>query len=200
MIPHRTMSRWVAAVLLATAPFTLPACKSKNTTPTSSGPVATFTPDTAAPGAATIALLPGSASGASVNVRVTATGVNSFFGAAFRIEYDATALLFNGMTDSASFLRTGVTSSDVLFLEDHTSQTGEVVITATRIYPAPAVSVTTTSDLLVLNFVARSAIAAGTPRGRLDFGAQKQVCDGTVAAPGCGAVAVTWSGGGVSAQ
>ena len=162
-----------------------------------------FTADTPTPAAGTIALLAGGSSGTSVNVRVTATGLTGFFGAAFRIKYDTTALLFNGMTDSASFLRIGVTDANVFFLADATSVPGEVLITATRIDPtiAPPVNVTLTSDLVVLNFIARVAIAAGVTAGRLDFGDPKQVCDGTVAVPGCGAVAVTsWSGGGVSAQ
>ncbi len=202
MMPHRTMSRFAATLLVATASFALPACRGGSSTTTTSGPVAVFTPDTAAPPAATIALLPGSSSGASVNVRVTVTGVTGFFGAAFRVSYDTTALLFNGMTDSGSFLRVGVTDNDVIFLEDHASHPGEVVITATRKDPTVVgpVNVATTSDLVVLNFLARKAIVAAAAEGRLDFSDPKQVCDGTVAAPGCGAITVTWSGGGVSAQ
>jgi hypothetical protein len=209
MNPHRTMSRLAATVLVTVAYFALAAasvgCGGGNDgTTTSTAPVALFTPDTATPAAGTIALLAGASSGASVNVRVTVTGVAGFFGAAFRITYDPTALLFNGMTDSGSFLRADPTDPNVFFLADGTSQTGQVVITATRIFPAVPVSVTTTSDLVVLNFIARKAIGVAAPEGRLDFGdpTQNQVCDGTVAAPGCGAVVVTlpWSGGRVSAQ
>jgi hypothetical protein len=164
--------------------------------------VAIFAPDTPTPVAGTVALLSGSGSGVSIDVRVTVTGVTGFFGAAFRIQYDTAALLFNSMTTSASFLREGVTDGDVIFLEDHTSVPGDVVITATRKHSATVgpVDVGPTADLLVLNFSARKVILPATPEGRLDFGDPKQVCDDTVVPPGCGVIAVTWSGGGVSAQ
>jgi len=209
MIPHRTLTRVATTALLATAYFAFAAasigCGSGNdSTTTTTAVVALFTPDTATPAAGTIALLPGSTSGASVNVRVTVTGVPVFFGAAFRIKYDPTALLFNGMTSTASFLLSGpgVTANDAIFLAQTTANAGEIVITATLKDPTVVgpVVVTTTSDLVVLNFVARRAITPAAAAGRLDFGDPKQVCDGTVTPPGCGAVAVAWSGGGVSAQ
>jgi hypothetical protein len=164
--------------------------------------VGTFTPDTPAPPAATIALLAGSTSGASVNVRVTVTGVPSFFGAAFHITYDTNALLFNGMTDTASLLRGAPTTDDghLFFFEEHGSTPGEIIITATRLDPTVAapVVVTTTSDLVVLNFTARKVILVGAAEGRVEFGDPKEACDGSVAP--CGPIAVTWSGGGVSAH
>jgi hypothetical protein len=198
---ERTISRTAAAVL-AVAAFVALGCGGGNNSTTSSGSVAAFTPDVASPGPATIALLPSSTNGAAVILRVAVTGVPSFFGAAFRISYDPTALLYSGSTNSGSFLRTGVTDADVLFLTDSTSIPGEVVITATRIDPtvAPPVPVTTTAELMTVTFVARKAIAVAAPEGRLDFSDPKQVCDGTTAPPGCGAVTVTWLGGGVSAQ
>jgi len=200
MIRNGTMIRLASAVLLATAPLALPACGDNNTT--SSGPVAAFKPDTANPGAGTIAMLSGAVAGASIDVRVTVTGVTGFFGAAFRVEYDATALQFNGVTDSSSFLRVGVTNDDVLFLEDHSSEPGVVKVTATRLDPtvAPPIDVTTTADLIDLNFTARKAIAVDATEGHIDFGDPKQVCNGSVGTQGCNPVTVTWSGGGVSAQ
>lgn len=200
MTRKRTLPR-LAAIALAVAAAVGFGCGGGDDT-TSSSPVAVFTPDTASPGPATIALLPNTGSGASVTVRVAVTGVPSFFGAAFRIHYDATALLFSGMADTTSFLRAGVTDADVLFLADATSQSGEIVITATRINPlvAPPVAVTTTSDLVVLTFVARKVILPTATEGRVDFADPKQVCDGTTTPSGCGAVTVTWSGGAVSAQ
>jgi hypothetical protein len=207
MIPHRTPTRSAASVVLTTAFVALAAAAigcggGSSTTTTGAGPAATFTPDTPAPGAATIALLPGSTTGASVNVRVTVTGVTSFFGAAFRINYDTTALLFNGMTDTNSLLR-GVPATDddhLFFFEEHGSIPGEIIITATRLDPtfAGPVNVTTTADLLVLNFTARTVILAGADEGRVEFGDPKEACDGSVAP--CGPIAVTWSGGGVSAH
>jgi len=203
MIPHRTPTRSAASVVLTTAFVALAAasigCGGGSSTTTTSGPVAVFTPD---PLPGTVALLAGSTSGASVDVRVTVTGVTSFFGAAFHISYDTTALQFNGMTTTASFLRGGgVADANLFFFEEHASTPGEIVITATRVDPtvAPPVDVTTTSDLLVLNFTARKTIAVAAAAGRLDFGDPKQVCDGTVVASECNPIAVTWSGGGVSA-
>lgn len=200
MIPHRSVFRFVATVILATASLTLPACGGGNDNTVSSGPVATFTPDSPA---GAIALLAGGSSGASVSVRVTVTNVTGFFGAAFRIAYDPAALLFNGMTDSGSFLRQGgVTDTNLQFIANSTGTPGEIVIVATRLDPtvAPPVNVTTTSDLVVLNFSARKTIAVAAAEGRLDFADPKEVCDGTVTPTGCGSIAVTWSGGGVSAQ
>lgn len=201
MTLQRTLPRLVAIALAAAASVGMGCGGGSDTT--SSGPVAAFTPDTASPGPASIALLPNTANGASVTVRVTVTGVPSFFGAAFRLKYDATALLFSGMTDTASFLRNGITSSsDVLFLADSTTQSGEIFITATRINPvvAPPVAVTATADLVVLTFIARKVIVPTATEGRLDFSDPKQVCDGTTTPTGCGAVTVMWSGGAVSAQ
>ena len=205
MIPHRTMTRSFGTAVLATAFVALVGiavgCGGGSSTTTTSGPKALFTPDTASPAAGTIALLAGSSSGASVDVRVTVTGVSSFFGAAFTITYDTNALKFNGMTDTASFLRVGlVDATKVIFLSDSTHQPGQIVITATRLFPEVPPDVATTSDLVVLNFTARKTIAAAVAEGRLDFGDPKQVCDGTVVPSGCNPIAVTWSGGGVSAQ
>jgi hypothetical protein len=196
---QRTLSGFVLAAL-AIAAVVAPGCGGSDSTTT--GAVAFFTPDTPTPGAATIALLPESSSGAEVRIRVTVTGVNSFFGAAFRIKYDTTALLFGAMDDSTSLLRTGVTDSDVLFIANSTSVPGEIIVSATRLNPsvAPPVDVTTTSDLVVVTFTARKAIAAGASDGRLEFIDPRQVCDGTTTPTGCGVIAVTWSGGGVTAQ
>jgi hypothetical protein len=195
------MVRLAVAVALATACVGLPACGGGSSTVTNA-PVSTFTPDNPNPGNGTIVLLPSSSNGASITVRVAVTGVNSFFGAAFRVTYDPDALLFYGWDTSSSFLLDGVAATDVLFLEDHTTNGGTIVATATRKDPGTvaAIDVTTTSTLVTLTFIARKPLAVGAPEGRLDFGDPKQVCDGTVAVPGCNPITVTWSGGGVSAQ
>jgi hypothetical protein len=205
MIRQRLMLSLVTTVLLGTALFVSPGCGGGNNDSgtTSSGPVAVFTPDVPAPGPGTIVLLPGTVTGANFNVRVAVTGVNSFFGAAFRVQYDTTSLLFNGMTNTSSFLRDGVVpEGNLLFSENHTSVPGEVIVTATRLDPtvAPPVDVTATADLVVLNFTARKVILPAAVNGRLDFVDPREVCDGTVVGAGCGTIAVTWSGGGVAAQ
>ena len=205
MIPQRKMLSLATTVFLGAALFVSQGCGGGNDSSgtTTTGPVAIFTPDVASPAPGTLALLSGTGSGASINVRVTVTGVTGFFGAAFRIQYDPTALLFNGMTDTGSLLRDGVVpEGNLLFSENHTSVSGEILVTATRLDPtvAPPVDVTTTADLVVLNFTARKVLLPAATEGRVDFGDPKQVCDGTVVAPGCGTIAVTWSGGGISAQ
>jgi hypothetical protein len=203
MTSPRPFARFGVAMVLATACVGMPACGSGSNDTTSSAPVATFTADTPSPGNGTVVLLKGSSNGASVTVRVAVTGVPNFFGAAFRVTYDPDALLFSGWDTSSSFLLGGgVNPGDVLFIEDHLTQGGTVIATATRLDPAtaPPIDVTTTATLVTLNFVARKPLPFGDPDGRLDFGAPKQICDGTVAVPGCGAITVTWSGGAVSAQ
>jgi hypothetical protein len=201
MISPRPILRLAVAMILATACVGLPACGGGDET-TSSAPIARFTADTPSPADGTVALIYGSSNGASVTVRVTVTGVTGFFGSAFRVTYDPDALLFTGWDTSSSFLLQGVAATDVLFIEDHLTNGGTIVATATRLDPntVPPIDVTTTSTLVSLNFVARKPLAVGSPEGRLDFGDPKQVCDGTVAVPGCNPIAVTWSGGGVSAQ
>ena len=172
-----------------------------NTTTTSNAPVATFTPDTPVPADGSITMLQGATSGAAVEVRVTATQVPSFFGAAFRVDYDPSALLFTGMTSSSSFLATGITDPSQLYFDANSSiSPGQIVVTATRVAPAGPFEVTTTADLVVLNFTARLPILPEATVGRLDFAAPMQVCDGTVVGNGCGSITVTWSGGGVSAD
>ena len=209
MNPHRTMTRFAATALVAAAYVALTVASvgcgggGNDSTTSSTAPVAIFTADTPTPANGSVTLLQGTTSGASVNVRVTVTQVANFFGAGFRITYDPTALLFNGMDHSTSLLNAGITdTSQLYFSADSANHPGEIVITATRLYPATPLPAAPTADLVILNFVARLAIAPNAEVGRLDFGApaNNQVCDGTVSGTGCGAITVTWSGGGVSAQ
>lgn len=143
MNPHRTITRSAATALGIAAYVALSAVAlgcggSNNSSTTTTTVVAVFTPDTTTPLDGSITMLSGTTSGASVNVRVTVTQVASFFGTAFRIAYDPAALLFNGMDDSSSFLRAGVTESDVLFDVNSANTAGELVITATRLDPTVA--------------------------------------------------------------
>jgi hypothetical protein len=201
MTPSRFPTRVFAAIAAAALSLALPACGGSSS-PTSNGPVARFTPDTPTPADGSITMLAGSSAGTAVSIRVTVTKVNTFFGAAFRVHYDPTALLFRGIDASSSFLTQGVTPGDVDFQADGTSVGGEVLVVATRLNPtvAPPVDVAATSDLLTLTFQARKSIAAGAAAGVLSFDDPKQVCDGTVVPSGCGSIAVTWSGGSVTAH
>ena len=191
------MSRRLLA-LIAIVALVLASCGGGSSTTTTTV-VARFTADAPNPGQGTIAILQDSTNGASVTLRITVTEVTNFFGAAFRITYDPNALLFGGWDTSSSFLSEG-SSNNILFSEDHTTIGGTVVVVATRLSPALPVNVTTTSTLVKINFIARKPIAAGATEGRLDFGDPKQVCDGTVAAPGCNPIVVSWFGGGLSAK
>lgn len=192
---HRSPFRPRAAALLAASILLVgvPGCGGKSN-PTNTEPVARFTPDVAAPPAGSIAMLEGSHAGPHDQIRVTVTGVNGFFGAAFRVTYDPTALVYEGLDDSTSLLRQG--GATVVILAQ-TGNTGELVVTATRLDPTAAgpVDVTDTSDLVILKFGALQALSAASGLGRLDFGDPKQACDGTLAPPGCGSIPVTWSGG-----
>ena len=200
---RRSAHRLVIAVTLALTVTALPSCGGGsdggggNTTPT-----ATFTPDTPAPGNGTIAMLAGTANGAAVNVRIAVTGIDDFFGAAFRVTYDPTALFFNGMDDSGSLLRQGGVSNNNLFFQANQSTVvGQVVVTATRLNPVTTgtVDVAATSDLVVLNFSARRAIPGGDAGGELVFDPSHdvQVCTTPVT---CSSAVVTFSGGAVTAQ
>ncbi|HEX4822745.1 MAG TPA: cohesin domain-containing protein [Candidatus Polarisedimenticolaceae bacterium] len=189
-------------LLAAVLTVLVTACGGSSTS-TTSAPSAHFTADTPSPGPYTVALAHASANGAAVTIKVTVTGVPSFFGAAFHITYDPDALLFGSWDYSSSFLSQGLVSpGDVFFSEDHTTIGGTMVVVATRVDPTveSPVDVTTTSTLFTVTFIARKAIAAGAADGRVDFGDPKQVCDGTVNPPGCNPITVTWSGGGLSAK
>jgi hypothetical protein len=201
---RRTSQRLAVAALVALAVTALPSCGGGSDGGNGGGSTsATFTPDTPSPGTNTIAMLAGSTSGAAVNVRITVTGVNDLFGAAFRVTYDPTALFFNGMDDGGSVLRQGgVTNAQVQFIANQTAVPGQVIVTATRLDPSTAgtVDVGPTADLVVLNFSARRAIAAGDVAGELDFVDPRdvQVCGTPTTC--ASAAGLTWSGGAVTAH
>jgi hypothetical protein len=204
---RRFAHRLVAAALAAVVVTALPSCGGgSDSGGGTTNPTATFTPDTPTPGNATIAMLAGSSSGAAVSVRITVTGVDDFLGAAFRVTYDTTALFFNGMDDSGSVLRQGGVADTALFFEaNNSSVAGEVIVTATRLNPAPpptgagVVDVGATSDLVVLNFSARRAIPGGDVGGELEFVPAREV-QACATPTTCAPATVTWSGGAVTAQ
>lgn len=199
---RRFAPRLVAAALAAVVVTALPSCGGGGDDSGGgvTNPVATFIPDTPNPGNATIAMLAGSSNGAAVNVRITVTGVDDFLGAAFRVTYDTTALLFTGMDDSGSLLRQGGVADTALFFEaNFSSVAGEVIVTATRLNPATTgvVDVGATSDLVVLNFSARRVLPPG---GELEFAAASREVQACATPTTCAPFAATWSGGAVTAQ
>ena len=201
---RRTSQRLAVTALVALAVTALPSCGGgSDGSGGSTSTTATFTPDNPSPGPSTIAMLAGTSVGAAFNVRITVTGVDHLLGAAFRVTYDPVALQFTAMDDSGSVLRQGgVPNTSLQFLENHTATTGEIVITATRLDPenTGTVDVGTTSDLVVLNFNARRAIAAGDAGGLLAFGASRDVQVCATATTCASAAGLTWSGGAVTAH
>ena len=198
-------SRWWIAAFAVLALGT--ACGGGgNDNPAPSGPVASFVPGTAAP--LSLAQLAGSASGSSFTVRISATDVNNFFGAAFRMQIDPDFVAFQGYDSNSSFLRdNGVTN--VNFRVDATTVPGHVIVTATRLQNGqgtiPGVNVAGTRDLISLTFRARTYFNAtadannnGIPDGSLEFIDPREVCD--AGQPICTPIAVSWSSGSVSAN
>jgi len=161
---------------------------------TLTGLAATFMPVSATPPAGSVTLQAGPVSGEAFHVRVAATDVNDFFGAAFRVSYQNTIVSFTGMDSSGSFLReTGVTTD---FRVDSTTELGTLIILATRLQqnpPIPGVNVVGTRDLLTLSFFVRSSTAGS----RIDFATVPApvVCDS--GQPVCTPITVTepWPGG-----
>jgi hypothetical protein len=176
-----------------------------NNNPAPSGPVASFSPGTASP--LSIAQLAGSASGTSFTVVVSATDVNDFFGAAFRIRIDPDYVALQGFSSTNSFLRDNAVPTD--FRVDATTVPGQVIVSATRLQNGqgtiPGVNVVGTRELMSITFRARTfftaagdANANGVPDGSLEFIAPREVCDS--GQPVCTPIAVSWSAGSVSAN
>lgn len=179
--------------------------------PTAQGPTATFQPATATAGS--IAQLAGSASGSQFSVRIAATDIANFFGAAFRIRIDTDFVAFVGLDSSGSFLRDGgIPVGNLFFRADAATTPGQVIVTATRLQNGggtlPGVNVTGTRDLVVLTFRVLRTIGAtdtdtdGILDGSVEFIDPRKVCDPTFD-PGtqdCGPIAVTWASGSVRAN
>jgi hypothetical protein len=156
------------------------------------GLAATFTAQTPSPGSNTVSLQPGTASGDIFRVRVVATGVNDFFGTAFRITFSTASAQYQGVDHAASFLRDG--GADTTFTVDGTTQPGTLIVSATRLQNAagtvPGVNVTGSRDLMVLTFRATQATSGNT----FAFADPREVRDSTQPAPG-GLINVAWPGG-----
>ena len=174
---------------------------------TSTGLAATFTPASVPPPAGSVTLQAGQVSGDTFQVRVAATDIYDFFGAAFSVTYQNTIadpatsslsvlmVTFTGMNSAGSFLReTGVATD---FRVDSTTTPGMLVIVATRLQQSPPISgvnVVGTRDLLTLTFRVRRA----TTGSSIAFAAPQEVCDSR--GPVCTPIGVTWSGGTVVAN
>ena len=155
---------------------------------------ASFAADTPSPGANTIAMLPGSVSATDFNVRITLTGTNDVYGAAFDITYPSALVSYQSFDSSGSFLRDGgVGNSGLFFNVDAVTEPGRLIVAATRLGALPGVDVSGTRDLLILSFRARTSFAS-TP---ISFDAgQPRVVRDNLDQP----IAVTWSSGTASAS
>ncbi len=197
------MGRWALATIAILALGTTACGGGGDDDPAPSGPVASFTPGTATAGS--IAQLAGSSSGTSFTIRISATDIPDFFGAAFRIQIDPDFVAYQGFTSTGSFLRDGgVTNLD--FRVDATTVPGQVIVNATRVQNAsgtiPGVNVVGTRELISLTFRVRTffnatsdANANGIPDGSLEFVDPREVCDSDQ--PVCTPIFVTWSAGSV---
>lgn len=176
-----------------------PSCGGGGGGGTTGGIVATFTPASPNPAALSVTMQTGSASGQNFNVRISATDVNDFFGAAFTINLP-TGISFVSLDSAQSFLRDGgFPIGNLSFLSD-TSTPTKLRVVATRLNAGTnsGVNVVGTRELVTLRFSATRAFAA-TP---LEFLTATDTCEvrGSVQPPPEGnLIDVSWSGGSVVA-
>jgi len=192
---------WLATLFLAALVFTLPlACGGGGGgSPTPPGLNVTWTPANASPGANTVSMGPGTVSGANFSVPIRVTGINDFFGAAFRVNYDSTSATFQGFSASGSFIEeAGVT----ILISAVDGSAGEVLVNATRQQGAgntyvPGVDPVGDDLLITLNFLATQA--TGAANGLTFSNTEVQTCnDGNrTCSPLAG---VNFSGGSMTAR
>jgi hypothetical protein len=191
------VTRAVLAVAAAVGSLLFLSCQSSNN-PVPVEHVASFSPDSPSPANGSITLQPGEATGTQVQVRVSARGISDLFGTAFWISFDNTSVAYKTYDDSASLLRDA--GKDLAVSVNSVSSPGTVKVGISRIQnastPITGVDVTAPRDLIVLTFVARTAVV-GSPIALVAghgqaFNSKPQpanVIDG-----------ITWAGGTLSAN
>jgi hypothetical protein len=163
---------------------------------------AAFQPANPTPGAMTISMGDALTSGAGFQIPILVTGVDDFFGAAFRVNFNPASAEFAGFSDADSFIDTG--GGVVVLINAVAGAPGEVLVNATRQQGAggayvPGVTPAAPDNLLIsLNFIATTETAANT----FTFSSQEvRACDdGTQTCPIVDPVTLTWSGGVMSAN
>lgn len=161
----------------------------------------TWTPANAAPGAMTVSMGAGGSSGASFSVPVQVTGIDDFFGAAFRVNFDPSTAAFSGYNGAGSVIDDG---NATVLINASLGGPGEVLVNATRQQGAggvyvPGVDVAATATLITLNF--RATAATSQPNSFTFSNREVQTCND--ATETCGAVPdanLTWSGGSMQAR
>ncbi len=158
--------------------------------------IASFTPGNATPGANTLSMTATTA-GAAFSVQVNVTGINDFFGAGFRVNFDPVTASFSGFSSAGSLLGTGAGTTE--FQADLVSP-GEIAVAATLQGQLAGIDVAATQLLITLNFTA----TAVTPANQLTFGTAAERLVTTCPAPPAACTDVpdanlTWSGGTMTA-
>jgi hypothetical protein len=163
------------------------------------GLTVTFTPANAAPGAMTISMGQPTVIGESFQVPIVVTGIDDFFGAGFRVNFDPATARFLGYVseiDTDYFIEeVGVN----VLIDAASGGNGVVLITATRqqggggVYVPGVTPAAPDNVLIVLNFRATGATAANA----FTFSDQEvRACDdGTMTCPVVDPASLTWSGG-----
>jgi len=165
------------------------------------GLTVTWTPANASPGAMTISMGTANTSAANFTVPVQVTGINDFFGAAFRVNFDSATAAFAGYSATGSVIDDG---GATVLINAVLGAPGEVLINATRQQGAggvyvPGVDVTATATLITLNF--RATVATQQANVFTFSNREVQTCnDGTQTCTAVPDANLTWSGGSMTAR
>jgi len=149
----------------------------------------------------TINLGTASTSGASFSVPVQVTGINDFFGAAFRISFDSSSAAFAGYSAAGSAIDDGTAT---VLINASLGAPGEVLVNATRQQGAggayvSGVDIAATELLLTLNF--RATQTTQQPNNFTFTNREVQTCnDGTQTCSAVPDVNLTWAGGAMQAR
>jgi len=122
---------------------------------------ATFTAADPSPDAMSLSLAPGASSDAAFEVRVLVTDVDQFFGAAFRIVFDASTVDYHGFSTSDSFILAGRASTDFR-VEPDAADPGVLLINATRQGQLAGIDANGSELLLTLAFEATGTTAGNS--------------------------------------
>jgi hypothetical protein len=90
-----------------------------------------FTADNPNPRAATISMADGTTDGNAFDVRVLVTGIDDFFGAAFRVTFDPAVVVYVGFSSRDSFIEDAGVTPDFR-AELDSGNPGVILINATR--------------------------------------------------------------------
>lgn len=162
---------------------------------------ATWTSANPAPGVMTINMGAAATSGSSFSFPVQVTGINDFFGAAFRVSFDSSNAAFAGYSAAGSVIDDGTAT---VLINASLGAPGEVLINATRQQGAggtyvSGVDIAGTATLITLNF--RATLATQQPNIFTFTNREVQTCDdGTETCSVVPDANLTWSGGSMQAR